>query len=272
MKSTAVVPQAIAALKDGADHQLLRTAASVLRGVAEDSQSAANEALLGALARLTEQQADTSRDPRVAIIERLGETLGPARINDLIPYMIDYDDAVIAAARKAFESVVGVEPTQYYQRRRRYPHQPTEDMLNRLAREATIHLETGDVVMKLLPDVAPVTVARFMALIDEGFYKERTFHRIVPNFVVQGGSPGANEYAGTSRYMRDEVGPQGVHIRGAVGISTRGADTGDGQIFIDLVDVPRLDRDYTVFAYVTQGMELVDRLLEGAKIRNISFK
>ena len=74
----------------------------------------------------------------------------------------------------------------------------------------------------------------------------------------------ANEYSGTSRYMRDEVGPQASHVRGAVGISTRGRDTGDGQIFIDLVDVPRLDRDYTVFAYVTQGMELVDRLLEGA--------
>jgi len=272
MKSAEVVPQAIAAVKDGADYQLLRTAASVLRGLPEDDKPAANEALLNALARLTEQQTDTSRDPRVAIIERLAETLGPTRINDLIAYMIDYDDEVIAAARKAFESVVGVEPTQYSQRRRRYPYQPSEDALNRLASEATIHFETGDVVMKLLPDVAPVTVARFMTLVEEGFYKERTFHRIVPNFVVQGGSPGANEYAGTSRYMRDEVGPQGVHIRGAVGISTRGPDTGDGQLFIDLVDVPRLDRDYTVFAYVTQGMDLIDRLLEGAKIRNISFK
>jgi cyclophilin family peptidyl-prolyl cis-trans isomerase len=72
--------------------------------------------------------------------------------------------------------------------------------------------------------------------------------------------------------MRDEVGPQGVHVRGAVGISTRGGDTGDGQIFIDLVDVPRLDRDYTVFAYVTSGMEFVDRILEGAKIVSVSVR
>ena len=120
--------------------------------------------------------------------------------------------------------------------------------------------------LRLLLDVAPVTVARFAELAAQGFYKDRTFHRVVPNFVVQGGSPGANEYVGTARYMRDEVGPQGVNVRGAVGISSRGGDTGDGQIFIDLVDLPRLDRDYTVFAYVTQGMELVDRLLDGAKI------
>jgi cyclophilin family peptidyl-prolyl cis-trans isomerase len=94
----------------------------------------------------------------------------------------------------------------------------------------------------------------------------------VPNFVVQGGSPGANEYMGASRYMRDEVGPQGVHVRGRGRISTRGADTGDGQIFIDLVDLPRLDRDYTVFAYVTSGMEFVDRMLEGAKIVSVSVR
>ena len=71
--------------------------------------------------------------------------------------------------------------------------------------------------------------------------------------------------------MRDEVG-EWPHVRGAVGISTRGRDTGDGQIFIDLVDLPRLDRDYTVFAYVTSGMDLVDQLLDGAKILNISVK
>ena len=95
---------------------------------------------------------------------------------------------------------------------------------------------------------------------------------MVPNFVVQGGSPGANEYAGTAALHARRSGPAASHIRGAVGISTRGRDTGDGQIFIDLVDVPRLDRDYTVFGYVRSGMELVDRLLEGARIRAITLR
>jgi cyclophilin family peptidyl-prolyl cis-trans isomerase len=57
-----------------------------------------------------------------------------------------------------------------------------------------------------------------------------------------------------------------------VGISTRGKDTGDGQIFIDLVDLPRLDRDYTVFGYVVSGMEFVDRMLEGARIKAITLR
>ena len=147
-----------------------------------------------------------------------------------------------AACRKAFEQIVGGAPAEV-KKRRRYPLQPNEQALGALPTEAIIELEEGSVAINLFPDVAPVTIARFAALVTEGAYNNRTFHRVVPNFVVQGGSPGANEYAGTTpRYMRDEVGPQASHIRGAVGISTRGRDTGDGQIFIDLVDVPRLDR------------------------------
>ena len=116
-------------------------------------------------------------------------------------------------------------------------------------------------------------MAIFARLAASGAYNGKTLHRVVPNFVVQGGSPGANEYAGvTQRFMRDEVGPQARHIRGAVGISTRGDDTGDGQIFIDLVDLPRLDRHYTVFAYVKSGMELVDRMLEGAVIKSVTVR
>ncbi len=271
MKSAATVPQAIEILKSGMDYQLLRTAALVLKGLPSGAKDDATTALLGALRRLTEQDTDTSRDPRVAILERLAETMRPERSSDLLSYTSDYDDAVVDAAAKAFETLVGTPPAEQ-PKRRRYPLQPTAEALSHLPSEAVIQLESGSVTLRLLLDVAPVTVARFVELAAQGFYKDRTFHRIVPNFVVQGGSPGANEYVGATRYMRDEVGPQGVNVRGAVGISSRGGDTGDGQIFIDLVDLPRLDRDYTVFAYVTQGMELVDRLLEGAKILNVTVK
>ena len=86
------------------------------------------------------------------------------------------------------------------------------------------------------------------------------------NFVIQGGSPGANEYAGDALYMRDEV---GIHRRGTVGISTRGRDTGDAQIFVNLVDSPRLDHQYTVFGTVVSGMDVVDGVLEGDVIERI---
>jgi cyclophilin family peptidyl-prolyl cis-trans isomerase len=270
MKSAHVVEEATAALESD-DFQLIRTAAGVMKGMQDGRKESASDALLAALRRLTDGQRDPSRDPRVAILERLAEALPPVRNQELLPYVGDYDDKVAEAAEKAFEKLVGA-PSARVEKRRRYPFQAQLSELKALPTEAIIELESGTVRIALLSDVAPVTVARFAKLVAEGYYNGLTFHRIVPNFVVQGGSPGANEYMGASRYMRDEVGPQGVHVRSAVGISTRGGDTGDGQIFIDLADAPRLDRDYTVFAYVTSGMEFVDRILEGAKIVSVSVK
>jgi cyclophilin family peptidyl-prolyl cis-trans isomerase len=86
--------------------------------------------------------------------------------------------------------------------------------------------------------------------------------------VIQGGSPGANEYVGADRFMRDEVGLRS-HERGTLGISTRGRDTGDAQIFVNLIDNWRLDHDYTVFAEVVRGMDVVDAVLEGDTIARI---
>jgi cyclophilin family peptidyl-prolyl cis-trans isomerase len=98
-----------------------------------------------------------------------------------------------------------------------------------------------------------------------GAWDGLTFHRVEPGFVVQGGSPGANEYVGADLYTRDERGPLS-HVRGTVGISTRGRDTGDGQIFINLVDNARLDHAYTMIGTVVSGMAIVDGMLEGATI------
>jgi peptidyl-prolyl cis-trans isomerase B (cyclophilin B) len=87
--------------------------------------------------------------------------------------------------------------------------------------------------------------------------------------VLQGGSPGADEYDGlTTTFMRDEVG-FARHARGTFGISTRGRDTGDGQIFINLVDNFRLDHDYTVFATMRRGWAVMDRVQEGDVIESI---
>ena len=91
----------------------------------------------------------------------------------------------------------------------------------------------------------------------------------MPNFVLQGGSPGANEYVGAPEFSRDEVG--GSHRRGTVGISTRGRDTGDGQIFINLVDNLRLDHEYTVIGQIISGWDVMDRILEGAVMASVEI-
>lgn len=270
LQNPAVVPNAIEILKTGSDYQVLRMAALVLKGIDDERKPEASAALLRALRRLTDERKDTSRDPRVAMLDRLAETLPSYQSGDLLPYTGDFDDAVSDAATKSYVALTGARPAPQ-PKVRRYPSQPVLIAMYQ-PKQAFIQLESGTVTVELRPDVAPVTIARFAILAGRGYYNNLTFHRVVPDFVVQGGSPGANEYVGDARYMRDEVGPQGVHLRGAVGISTRGGDTGDGQIFIDLVDLPRLDRDYTVFGYVTAGMELVDKLLEGARILRITVR
>ena len=77
--------------------------------------------------------------------------------------------------------------------------------------------------------------ARLLALVRTGYYDGLTWHRVEHDFVIQGGSPGANEYVGLGQYLRDELGTV-PHVRGTVGMSTRGHDTGDAQWFVNLKD------------------------------------
>jgi cyclophilin family peptidyl-prolyl cis-trans isomerase len=104
-----------------------------------------------------------------------------------------------------------------------------------------------------------------LALAGAGRYNGTTWHRAELDFVLQGGSPDANEYVGSNRFLVDELGTV-PHVRGTIGMSTRGHDTGDAQWFINLRDNGRLGRDYTVFAEVVSGMDVVDLLLEGDEI------
>jgi cyclophilin family peptidyl-prolyl cis-trans isomerase len=204
------------------------------------------------------------------MLERLEELLPADRVKDVASFTGDFDRAVRDVALRIVAR--GGQKPVPEDLRERYPYQPGRADLAALPTMATLQMEGGGaIVLELLGSEAPVTVARFAQLARAGYYDGLTFHRVVPNFVIQGLSPGANEYMGAPRYMRDEAGIV-PHLRGAVGISTRGRDTGDGQIFIDLVDLPRLDHDYTVFARVTSGMEVADRILEGAKVLRVTVK
>jgi len=126
----------------------------------------------------------------------------------------------------------------------------------------------GSFTVKLRGDLAPIMAARILALAESGYYDGTTWHRVEPDFVIQGGSPGANEYVGLASFLRDELGTL-PHPRGTVGMSTRGHDTGDAQWFVNLRDNRRLVRDYTVFGEVTDGIAVVDAVLEGDVIARI---
>jgi cyclophilin family peptidyl-prolyl cis-trans isomerase/HEAT repeat protein len=254
------------------DYQLTITAARALAGAAA---AEAVPPLMTALARITAEKRETSRDARMAILNRVGAlggaagaSLSPETLTALRTYLTDFDPAV--AARTA-EMLMGWQMGPAVPAPQRLPREPVTlaavDALRGL-RLRFVMAGRGVFELSLLPDEAPVTALRVARRAREGYYNGLTFHRIAPNFVVQGGGPNANEYSGDGPFMRDEVGLLS-HRRGTVGISTRGRDTGDAQIFINLVDSPRLDHAYTVFAEVTAGMDVVDGLLEGDVIERV---
>jgi cyclophilin family peptidyl-prolyl cis-trans isomerase/HEAT repeat protein len=248
------------------DYQLIITATRALED--KSHAAAATMPLITALGRITKENKDTSRDPRMAILERLDSYGDAAQAVNLEGYLKDFDPAI---ARKTAEIL-----TMWSGKPRSAAPQPlaqpgvTGAMVTALrARSLRFHMAgrgTFDIALDV--DAAPLTAIRIARRAGEGYYNGLTFHRIVPNFVIQGGSPGANEYSGEPFYMRDEP---GLHLRGTVGISTRGRDTGDAQIFVNLIDSPRLDHIYTVFGTVVTGMDIVDGILEGDVIERVEL-
>jgi cyclophilin family peptidyl-prolyl cis-trans isomerase/HEAT repeat protein len=122
----------------------------------------------------------------------------------------------------------------------------------------------GEIHLKMLAE-APLTAFNFVRLVRSGFYQNKTFHRVVPNFVVQGGDPRGDGFGGPGYFIRDEVSRR-KHERGTVGIATAGKDTGGSQFFFNLAPNFHLNGRYTVFAEITQGMAVADRLEVGDKI------
>ena len=268
---------AIAALESRrSDSQLIRESAEALKK--RGPNRAEVTPLLKALGRLTMEGKDTSRDPRTSILNRLktlaaekdasGVSWVPSGLSALQPLLRDFDPEIAKLAATVLGVVTGTEPA--ISPTERAPEQPTEAELRDPPAFATVDLTNGDhFQMRLLSKEAPVAVARFARLVKAGYYNNLTFHRVEPLFVVQAGSPHANEYSGADRFLRDEIGLE-HNTAGAVGLSTRGRDTGDGQIFIDLTDQYRLDFIYTVFARVPD-VTVVTRILEGATIKKIDL-
>jgi peptidyl-prolyl cis-trans isomerase B (cyclophilin B) len=245
-------------------YEIIRTAALAL-DKATPTPALVN-ALASALERITLEQCETSRDTRLALIDRLAQLGSAAQASTLTSLLKDIDPKVARAAAELLTRWTGkvAEIDTPHQKSVNIP--TAEDLANRV--RAIFEMDRGGRFEIRLDAVeAPLARTRFLAAVRRGYYNDLTFHRVVPNFIIQGGSPGANEYCGDCPFMRDEVG--GMHERGTIGISTRGPDTGDAQIFINLVDNPRLDFDYTVFARVCSGMNVVDEIQEGDRIAEV---
>jgi cyclophilin family peptidyl-prolyl cis-trans isomerase/HEAT repeat protein len=249
-------------------NQVVLAAAVALK---DSPDSGAVPRMLDAFDRLSATRSENTKDPRVALLERIGELGTPANAARLRPYVADYDTVVATMAAATLSQWTGDTV-----KARPVPLPIRAEPLAEIFLQHDLRLKVtmapssggGSFTVRLFPDEAPATVARVLRLVREGFYDGKVFQRVEPNFVIQGGGPDANEYVGDSRFMRDELMPR-THARGTLGISARGRDTGDGQWFINLVDNPLLDHEYTVFGRIESGQAVAEQILEGDRIGRV---
>ncbi|MBC8031437.1 MAG: peptidylprolyl isomerase [Pyrinomonadaceae bacterium] len=137
--------------------------------------------------------------------------------------------------------------------------------------QAVVLTSKGSFTIELLPEEAPLNVDNFVQLAKRGYFNGITFHRVVPNFVIQGGDPRGDGNGGPGYSIRCEIN-EVPYERGAVGMALSGKDTGGSQWFVTHAPQPHLDGGYTVFGNVVAGMSDVDNIVRGDVIRSISVR
>ncbi|MGD6793172.1 peptidylprolyl isomerase [Metabacillus indicus] len=132
----------------------------------------------------------------------------------------------------------------------------------------TITMENGkQIKVELYPEVAPNTVANFISLINDKFYDGLIFHRVIPEFMIQGGDPDGNGTGGPGYSIKGEFSSNGFenslkHERGVISMArSQEPDSGGSQFFIMVADYPSLDGEYASFGKVTEGMDVVDEIV-----------
>jgi cyclophilin family peptidyl-prolyl cis-trans isomerase len=139
------------------------------------------------------------------------------------------------------------------------------------APQVPVETSRGTFVVSLNPEQAPGTVLNFLALVRRRFYEGVRFHRVVPGFVAQVGDPTGTGFGGPGYMVRCEVSEE-RYQRGSVGMALAGPDTGGSQLFITVAAQPHLERRYTLFGRVTEGMEVVDSLQQWDHIIRIRIQ
>ena len=125
---------------------------------------------------------------------------------------------------------------------------------------ATLHTNHGQIQVELFDEDAPTTVGNFVKLARDGFYDGVIFHRVIPDFMIQGGDPTGTGSGGPGYQFEDEINDHKV-VRGALAMANAGPGTNGSQFFIVTTDAaPWLDGKHTVFGHVTEGMDVVDAI------------
>ena len=135
-----------------------------------------------------------------------------------------------------------------------------------------IEMDRGKLTLELFPEVAPKTIARFLNLVQKGFYNGLTFYRVVPRFLIQGGDPAGDGTGGSGKMIPAEFNAK-KHVLGTVGMAhQRDPDSADSQFYICLEPQPFLDGKYTVFGQVVEGLDVLPKIQEGDVMRKVTLK
>ena len=130
----------------------------------------------------------------------------------------------------------------------------------------------GPVRLELYPEKAPLTVANFVNLARRGFYDGLNFHRVIPDFMVQGGCPQGTGTGGPGYKFEDETTNGVCHERGVLSMANAGPNTNGSQFFITHVATSWLDGKHTVFGKVVEGMDVVDKVTQGDTIKSVKLE
>ena len=139
----------------------------------------------------------------------------------------------------------------------------------------TVLMETnkGTIELELYPEHAPKTVNNFVFLVREGFYDGIMFHRVIPDFVIQGGDPTGTGRGGPGYKFEDELkGNPLKHETGAISMANAGPDTNGSQFFVTHSPQPHLDGKHTVFGKVKDGMDVVNEIEQGDEIKTVTIE
>jgi peptidyl-prolyl cis-trans isomerase B (cyclophilin B) len=153
-------------------------------------------------------------------------------------------------------------PAQYAEQRLSFDGRTSTRATVHRMTTATLHTNHGAIALELFDEDAPKTVGNFVKLSQDGFYDGISFHRVIPDFMIQGGCPRGDGTGGPGYEFEDEPNDRRV-IRGALAMANRGPDTNGSQFFIVTTEAaPWLEGKHTVFGQVTEGMDVVDEIAD----------
>jgi cyclophilin family peptidyl-prolyl cis-trans isomerase/HEAT repeat protein len=245
------------------------TAADLLSELPPEAETA--RALADALPRALQDETD---DAALSVLGALAKQQGP-EVEPAIKSALEATDYLVRrrAADILRERAGGTRGERRVETVNTRNHR--EDYERALARigksvRAVVMTDKGSFTMELLPREAPLTVDNFVGLARKNYFNNVLFHRVVPNFVVQGGDPRGDGNGGPGYQIRCEIN-EVPYARGAVGMALSGKDTGGSQWFVTHSPQPHLDGGYTVFGRVVEGMEVIDRIVRGDRIRSVTI-